>query len=353
MQSVFVCSKVLLVNVFSGSSIDSSTLVAVVGFHRGVLPEAKCSGEEDVREFLRDFETYEAVNEWTDEKTDQYLAVHLKNGAKAFIINSRSLRKRFSEFSKALKQRCEGGLALLKYKRDFNSKSRKEGEPLHSYQVDLGMAYDRAFLTPGVDEVPEGANDAQKKKNNEEVGALVYYEARKARDILYHFVNGLKKDLREILIRQDDLLKTSVETVVKRIASLEEESGGILKVLSVSELSQGNNPTTANKQVSEIEEFVNRIVEKKLERIGRSSQGPSAAAVRRGGKRIRRQRPGPKSTRTSGGVLMSKTVVDTDKEGHFGVNAVSLSNENVMQLRTRKLEFLVRLMTVHNLWLRN
>ena len=37
------------------------------------------------------------------------------------------------------------------------------------------------------------------------------------------------------MIRQDDLLKTSVETVVKRIATLEEESGGVLKVASVSE----------------------------------------------------------------------------------------------------------------------
>lgn len=48
-----------------------------------------------------------------------------------------TVRKSFSELSKALKQRYEGGLALLKYKRDFNSRSRKEGEPLHSYLADL------------------------------------------------------------------------------------------------------------------------------------------------------------------------------------------------------------------------
>ena len=39
--------------------------------------------------------------------------------------------------------------------------------------------------------------------------------------MLCQFVNGLKKEQKEILIRQDDLLRTSVETVVKRIATLE------------------------------------------------------------------------------------------------------------------------------------
>lgn len=62
-----------------------------MGSHRVVLPESKFSGEEDVRKFLRDFQIYVAVNEWTDEKADQYLAVYLKDDAKRFIINSRRL----------------------------------------------------------------------------------------------------------------------------------------------------------------------------------------------------------------------------------------------------------------------
>ena len=33
-----------------------------MGSHRVVLPEAKFSGEEDAREFLRDFEIYVTVN---------------------------------------------------------------------------------------------------------------------------------------------------------------------------------------------------------------------------------------------------------------------------------------------------
>jgi len=65
------------------------------------------------------------------------------------------------------------------------------------------------------------------------------------------------------LIRQDDLLKTPVETVVKRTATLEEESGGVLKVASVSKPS--GKDKGADKQVSEIEEMVNKTVELTLE----------------------------------------------------------------------------------------
>ena len=97
---------------------------------------------------------------------------------------------------------------MLKYKRD--SRSRKEGEPIHSYLVDLRMAYDRAYAPPVVDQLPESSSTAQKKKHNEQLGALSYYEARKAEDVLCQFVNGLRKELRERLIRQDDLLKTPV-----------------------------------------------------------------------------------------------------------------------------------------------
>ena len=98
------------------------------------------------------------------------------------------------------------------------------------------------------------------------------------------------------MIRQDDLFKTPVETVVKRIATLEEESCGVLKVSSVSESSVGKNPAGATKQVSEIEEIINRTLEQKLGQLGRGSEGPSSAAVRRGGKQTSRQRPGPKPT---------------------------------------------------------
>ena len=162
-------------------------------------------------------------------------------------------------------------------------------------RADLRMAYDRAYAPPVVDELPDSPSAAQKKKYNEQIGALAFYESRKAEDVLCQFVNGLKKDLRELLIRQDDLLKTPVEIVVKRIATLEEESGGVLQVASVSEPSGKVNPTGADKHFSEIEEMVNKTVELKLEEF-RSSQSPLSAAVRRGGKQTGRQRPGAKPT---------------------------------------------------------
>ena len=56
------------------------------------------------------------------------------------------------------------------------------------------------------------------------------------------------------------------------------------------------SPTGASKQVSEIEEIINRTLDQKLAQLGRGSEGPLSAAVRRGGKRTGRQRPGPKPT---------------------------------------------------------
>ena len=118
---------------------------------------------------------YVAVNELSDEKAGQCLAVCLKDDAKAFFHQqSETVKKRFSELSKALKQRYDGGLALLKYKRDFNSRSRKDGEPLHSYLGDLRIAYGRAYAPPVVDELPDSPGTAQKKKNNKQIGALAF-----------------------------------------------------------------------------------------------------------------------------------------------------------------------------------
>lgn len=39
--------------------------------HQVVLPEGKFTGKGNVREFLREFEIFVAVNEWTDEKASQ------------------------------------------------------------------------------------------------------------------------------------------------------------------------------------------------------------------------------------------------------------------------------------------
>lgn len=55
-------------------------------------------------------------------------------------------------------------------------------------------------------------------------------------------------------------LKLPLEIVVKRIATMEVENGGMLEVASVSESSQGDKPTSANKQVSEIKEIGSYLV---------------------------------------------------------------------------------------------
>ena len=71
-----------------------------MGLHQVVLPELKLSGEEYVQEFLWDFEMYVMVNEWSDQKAGQYLAVFLKDDTKAFFHQqSETVKKSFSEFS--------------------------------------------------------------------------------------------------------------------------------------------------------------------------------------------------------------------------------------------------------------
>ena len=52
-----------------------------MGSNKTVLPENKFSGEGDIREFLRDFEIFVVVNEWSDEEGGQNLAVFLKDDA--------------------------------------------------------------------------------------------------------------------------------------------------------------------------------------------------------------------------------------------------------------------------------
>jgi hypothetical protein len=124
-----------------------------------------------------------------------------------------------------LKERYEGGLALLKYKKEFNARNRKDGETLHSYLSDLRLSYERAYSPPMVGPLPADANADQKTEHAQQEGALVFYNRRKNEDILCQFLNGLGKELREVLIHQDDLLKKSVESVLKQISTLEKEQG--------------------------------------------------------------------------------------------------------------------------------
>jgi hypothetical protein len=51
--------------------------------------------------------------------------------------------------------------------------------------------------------LPADANADQKIEHAQQEGALDFYNRRKDEDILCQFVNGLGKELREVLIRQD------------------------------------------------------------------------------------------------------------------------------------------------------
>ena len=254
-----------------------------MGSNKTVLPENKFSGEEDIREFLRDFEIFVAVNEWSDVKVGQYLAVFLKDDAKAFYHQqSDTVRKSYKELSQALKERYEGGLALLKYKKEFNARNRKDGETLHSYLSDLRLSYDA------------NANADQKTEHAQQEGALVFYNRRKDEDILCQFVNGLGKELREVLIRQDDLLKKSVESVLKQISTLEEEQGVTRKVSAAQRAGKLESHVDGAQNVEEVAPQQPSL-ENKLDEILKNQRTFQAAAVKKGGKRFPgKQRPGPK-----------------------------------------------------------
>ena len=227
-----------------------------------------------------------SVNEWQAEKAGQYLVVYLKDEAKVFYHQQDELvKKSFSALSKVLIERYEGGLALLKYKKNFNSCTRNDGEALHSNLSALRLAYARAYVPPPVDPLPGEPSNEQKAKRKEQEAALAFYNKRKDDNILCQFINGLKPDLREILICQDDLLKTPVEKIVKRIANLEQERESCTQQVRA----------TKQQQVANIDEMVDRVVDQKLKELLKPSELPITAAVQRGGKR-NFQRTGPKPT---------------------------------------------------------
>ena len=269
-----------------------------MGSTKVVLPEKKFSGEEDIREFLRDFEIYVAVNEWTDAKAGQYLAVFLKDDAKAFYHQQgQDVRVSYKKLSEALKERYEGGSALLKYKKEFSAKSRKDGESLHTYLSDLRLSYERAYSPPTVETLAEDASEEDKAEHAKQEGALDFYNTRKNEDILCQFINGLDKDLKEVLIRRDDLLKKPVESIPKQISTLEEEQGITKRVpVGVQGVRNPGNPVVQQQDpVEGTQQPIN--VEQKLDEILKNQRTLHAAAVRKGGKRVSgRQRPGPKPT---------------------------------------------------------
>ena len=75
------------------------------------------------------------------------------------------------------------------------------------------------------------------------------------------------------MICQDDLLKTQVETIVKRIANLEQERESCTQQMRA----------TKEQQVANIDEMADRVVDQKLKELLKPSELPITAEVRRGG----------------------------------------------------------------------
>ncbi len=81
--------------------------------------------------------------------------------------------------------------------------------------------------------------------------------------MLCQFINGLDNDLKEVLIRQDDLLEKPVENILKQISTLEEEQGVTkMKVSAAMEI-----PAEKDKEYGGLEDVVQRTVEKKVEEM--------------------------------------------------------------------------------------
>ena len=95
---------------------------------------------------------------------------------------------------------------------------------------------------------------------------LVFYNQRRDEDILCQFVNGLGRELREVLIRQDDLLKKPVETVLTQISILEEEQE-VTKRVSAAQRTERSSTLVDNAVNPNMVEDVQPSLENKLDEI--------------------------------------------------------------------------------------
>ena len=158
----------------------------------------------------------------------------------------------------------------------------------------LRQSYERAYSPPKVGPLPTDANANQKEEHARQEGALVFYNKRRDEDILCQFVNGLGRELREVLIRQDDLLKKPVETVLTQISTLEEEQE-VTKRVSAAQRTERLTTLVDEAVNPNMVGEVQLSLENKLDEILKNQRTLQAAAVKKGGKRFAgRQRLGPK-----------------------------------------------------------
>ena len=159
---------------------------------------------------------------------------------------------------------------------------------MHSYLSELRLSYERAYSTLKGDPLPEEASTQQENERLKQERALAFCKKRKNEDVLCQFINGLDNDLKEVLIRQDDLLEKPKENILKQISTLGEEQGVTKKKVSAAMAISAEK----DKEHGGVEDIVQRTVEKKVEEMFQK-----AAVIKKGRKRVGgRIRPGPKPT---------------------------------------------------------
>jgi len=184
---------------------------------RTVLPDSMFDGSERVpiRQYLAEFDLYVELNEW-----NEYLAVHLTDDAKAFLHELIQRDATATNSYKALKQhllsRYEGGLATLRYTREWQQRVKRGDESLHQFLTDLRLKYERAFPSPPVlPPQPDAISDLSEEDNQrltallrheKQAGRLEEYQERREMSLKVQLINGLPLNLREVLVSDDGLL---------------------------------------------------------------------------------------------------------------------------------------------------
>jgi len=235
---------------------------------RTVLPDSKFDGSERVpiRQYLAEFDLYVELNEWNDARAAKYLAVHLTDDAKAFLHELIQRDATATNSYKALKQhllsRYEGGLATLRYTREWQQRVKRGDESLHQFLTDLRLKYERAFPSPPVlPPQPDAISDLSEEDNQrltallrheKQAGRPEEYQERREMSLKVQLINGLPLNLREVLVSDDGLLSKPLEQVVKRVASIEAEKGGRVQLTAamtgVTETSQVDAVTAESKK---------------------------------------------------------------------------------------------------------
>lgn len=231
------------------------------------LPQRKFKGAEDpegIRSYLKYFKLYVDLNGWNDESAGKFLTISLEGDAQAFLFElpvDGNFRKSFKALSDKLVERYEGGLAVLKYIRDWQQRTRKKGEPLNTYLTDLRVMYDRAFPMQIVADIEDDA-----KNKIRLAGAACAHEVNKEFAIKAQFINGLEPGVRDILVCDEDIMSKTMDQVLRRVASLEAERSTVQRPVVAAIAGNSGNPGDGTSQ-AEIQKIIQEEVEKSVDRF--------------------------------------------------------------------------------------